>query len=50
MDLLTDITFDDLAGIALIVIGVYVALKVAKVLLKLAMVAVVLVGAYLVLT
>ena len=48
MDFLTDLAVEDVAGVALIVIGVYAALKVAKVLLKVAMVAVALIGAYLV--
>lgn len=50
MELLRDLTFENIAGIALVVIGVWATLKVAKTLMKLAMMAVALIGMYLFLT
>lgn len=50
MDLLQDLDFETVAGIALIVIGVWASLKVAKTLMKLAMIVVALIGMYLFLT
>lgn len=49
MDFLTDLDFDlgSVAGIALVVVGVWAAFKVGKTVVKLAMVAVVVVGLYL---
>lgn len=50
MEFLQDLAFEEIAGIALIVIGVWVALKVAKTAMKLAMIIVALIGMYLFLT
>ena len=50
MDFVTDLGFEDIAGIALIIIGAYAAIKVAKTLLRLAMVVVAVIGAYLLFT
>lgn len=50
MEFIQDLQFEDVAGIALVVIGVWAALKVAKTLMKLAMIVVALIGMYLFLT
>jgi hypothetical protein len=47
MDFVQGVDFESVAGVVLIVIGVWAALQVAKTLMKLAMIAVALIGMYL---
>lgn len=47
MEFLQDLAVEDVAGVALVLIGVWAALKVAKTLMKLAMIVVALIGMYL---